>query len=105
MSVFPFRALAKHRSEETRSLKHKTLPCHVSRDEHDARQIAHLQSRSRSVETVDHAHRPQARTHGGEDRRGKDHFLSTVTDPQHVKAVLNRLESDTAFSSHDGEQS
>ena len=64
---------------------------HVSRDKHDARQIAHLQSRSRSGETVDQAHRPQASTHEGEDRRGKDHlFSSNATDPQHVKAVLNR---------------
>ena len=81
-------------SEETRRLKHKTLPRHVSKDEHGARQIAHLQSRSRSGETVDHAHRPQAGTHEGEDRRGKDHLLSSnATDPQRVKAVLNRLES------------
>ena len=34
----------------------------------------------------------------GEDRRGKDHlFLTNAADPQHVKAVLNRLESDAAF--------
>ena len=86
-------------SEETRRLKHKTLPRHVSRDKHDARQIAHLQSRSRRGETVDQAHRPQASTHEGEDKRGKDHlFLSNTTDPQHVKAVLNRLESEAAFS-------
>ena len=37
-------------SEETRRPKHKTLPRHVSKDDHDARQIAHLQSRSRSGE-------------------------------------------------------
>ena len=86
-------------SEETRRRKQKTLPRHVSKDKHDARQIAHLQSRSRSGETVDQAHRPQAGTHEGEDRRGKDHlFLSNTTDPQHVKAVLNRLESEAAFS-------
>ena len=42
-------------SEETRRLKRKTLPHHVSKDEHGARQIAHLQSRSRSGETMDHA--------------------------------------------------
>ena len=48
---------------------------------------------------MDPAHRPQAGAHEGEDTRGKDHlFLSNVTDPQHVKAVLNRLESDAAFS-------
>ena len=52
-------------SEETRRPKHKTLPRHVSKDDHDARQIAHLQSRSRSGETVDHAHRPQASRHRG----------------------------------------
>ena len=86
-------------SEETRRLKHKTLPRHVSKDGHDARQIAHLQSRSRNGETVDHAHRPQARTHGCEDRRGKDHlFSSNATDPQHVEAVMNCLESEAAFS-------
>ena len=83
-------------SEETRRLKHKTLPRH-------ARQIAHLQFRSRSGKTVDHAHRPQAGRHEGEDRRGKDHlFLSNATDPQHVKTVLNRLESGAAFSAMSG---
>ena len=82
-------------SEETRRLKHKTIPRRVSKDKNDACQIAHLQSRTRSGETVDQAHRP----HEGEDRRGKDHlFSSNATDPQHVKAVLNRLESDAAFS-------
>ena len=69
-------------SEETHRLKHKTLPRHVSKDKHDARHTAHLQSRSRSGETVDHAHRPQAGTHEGEDRTGKDHlFSSNATDP------------------------
>ena len=48
---------------------------------------------------VDHAQRPQAVRHEGEDTRGKDHlFLSNVTDPQHVKAVLNRLDSEAALS-------
>ena len=48
---------------------------------------------------MDQAHRPQAGTHEGEDTRGKDHlFLSNATDPQHVKGVLNRLESEAAFS-------
>ena len=48
---------------------------------------------------MDQAHRPQAGTHEGKDTRGKDHlFLSDITDPQHVKAVLNRLKSDAAFS-------
>ena len=61
-----FDATQLEESEETRRLKHKTLPRHVSRDEHDARQIAHLQSRTRSGETVDQAHRPQAGTHEGE---------------------------------------
>ena len=71
----------------------------MNRDEDDTRQIAHLQSRIRNGETVDQARRPQAGTHEGEDTRGKDHlFLSNVTDPQHVKAVLNRFESDAAFS-------
>ena len=85
-------------SEETRRLKHKTIPRNVSKDDHDARQIAHLQSRSRSGETVDHAHRPQAGRHEGEDRRWKDHLvLTNATDPQHVKAVLERLESEAAF--------
>ena len=86
-------------SEETRRLKHKTTLRHVNRDERDARQIAHLQSRSRSGETKDQAHRPQADTHEGEDRRGKDYlFSSNATVPQHVKAVLNRFESEAAFS-------
>ena len=67
-------------SEETRRLKHKTLPRHVSKDGHDARQIAHLQSRSRSGETVDHAHRPQAGKHEGEDRRGKGSSLLDKRD-------------------------
>ena len=54
---------------------------------------------TRSAETVDQAHRPQAGTHEGEDTRGKDRlFLSDATDPQHVRAVLNRLEPDAAFS-------
>ena len=56
-------------SAETRRLKHKTLPRHVSKDKHDARQIAHLQSRSRSGKTMDHAHRPQAGTHEGENMK------------------------------------
>ena len=94
-----FDATQLEESEVTRRLKHKTILRHVNRDEHDTRQIAHLQSRTRSGETVDQAHRPQAGTHEGENTRGKDHlFLSNVADPQHVKAVLNRLESDAAFS-------
>ena len=48
-----FDATQLEESEATRRLKRKTLPRHVSRDEHDARQIAHLQSRSRSEKTVD----------------------------------------------------
>ena len=84
-------------SEETRRPKHKTIPRHVNTDEHDARQIVHLQSKSRSGETVDQAHRPQASTHEGEDRRWKDHlFSSNATDPQHA-AVLQCLESGAAF--------
>ena len=94
-----FDATQLEESEETRRLKHKTILRHVNRDEDDTRQIAHLQGRLRSGETVDQAHRLQAGTHEGEDRRRKDHlFLSNVTDPQHVKAVLNRLESEAAFS-------
>ena len=78
-------------SEETRRLKHKTIQRHVSRDEDDTHQIAHLQSRTRNGEIVDQALI--------EDTRGKDHlFLSNITDPQHVKAVLIRLESEAAFS-------
>ena len=94
-----FDATQLEESEETRRLKHKTILRHVNRDEDDTRQIAHLQSRIRNGEIVDQAHRPQAGMHEGEDTRGKDHlFLSNVTDPQHVKAVLNRFESDAAFS-------
>ena len=91
-------------SEETRRLKHKKLPRNVNRDRHDARRIAHLLFRSRSGETVDQAHRHQASTHEGEDRRGKDLYSSNATDPQHAKAVLNCLESGAAFSamSEDG---
>ena len=48
-------------------------------------------------------HIPQADRHEGEDRRGKDHlFLTNATDPQHVKAVLNRLEWEAAFSATPG---
>ena len=84
-------------SEETRRLKHKTIPRHVNRDIHDALQIAHLQSRLRSGETVDQAHRLQASTNEGEDRRRKDHLFFSNADPEQVKAVLNRLESGAAF--------
>ena len=63
-------------SEETRRPKHKTILRHVNRNKHDTRQIAHLQSRTRSGETVDQAHRPQAGRQEGEDRRGKDHLFS-----------------------------
>ena len=54
---------------------------------------------------MDHAHRPQAGTHGSEARRRKDHFfLSSAAVPQQVKVVLNCLESGAAFSamSEDG---
>ena len=57
------------RSEETRKHKHKTSPRNVNRDRHDARQDAHLQIKSRSGKAVEHAHRPQAGTHGGETTR------------------------------------
>ena len=84
-------------SEETRRINHKTILRYVNRDIHDARQIAHLQSRSRSGETVDPAHRPQASTHEGEGRRRNDHLFLSNADPEQVKAVLNRLESGAAF--------
>ena len=47
---------------------------------------------------IKHTDLRQARTR--EKRgEGKDHlFLSNATDPQRVKAVLNRLESEAAFS-------
>ena len=52
---------------------------------------------------MDHAHRRQAGTHGGEDRRGKDHLFSlNAAVPQYVRAVLNRLESGAAFSDMSG---
>ena len=93
---------------ETKSLHHSwrrvrnhadsnTRQYYVNRDIHDKRQIAHLQSRLRSGETVDQAHRPQANTHEGEDRRRKDHLFLSNEDPEQVKAVLNRLESGAAF--------
>ena len=48
---------------------------------------------------MEHAHRPQAGTHGGGTKIGRDHFfLASVAVPQHVKAVLNRLESGAVFS-------
>ena len=73
-----FDATQLEESEETRRLKHKTIPRHVNTDEHDTRQIAHLQSRIRSGETLDPAHRPQAGRHEGEDRRGgNDHLFSS----------------------------
>ena len=91
---FDANAMQLEESRESRRLKHKTLPCHVNRDEHDARQIAHLQFRSRSGETV-----------VGEDRRGRT-ISSCQTRHFHnaVKAVLNCLESGPAFSamSEDG---
>ena len=62
-------------SEETRRHKLKTLPRNVNRDEHDGRRIAHLQFRSRSGKAVDHAHKPQAGTYGGETKMGRDHFF------------------------------
>ena len=76
----------------------KTILFHMNRDEDDTRQIVHRESRIRNGETVDQAHRPQAGTHEGEETREDHPFLSNVTDPQHVKAVLNRFESDAAFS-------
>ena len=79
--------------------KHKTLPRNVNRDRHDARQDAHLQIKSRSGKAVEHAHRPQVGTHGGETKMGRDQFFSArATVPHHVEAVLKRLESVAAFS-------
>ena len=46
---------------------------------------------------MDQAHRPQASTHEGEDRRRNDHLFLSNADPEQVKAVLNRLGSGTAF--------
>ena len=90
---FDVNATRLEESEETRRLKHY------------ARQIAHLQSRSRSGEIMDQAHRPQASTHEGEDRSGKDHLFLSNADPEQVKAVLNRLESGSSISSYVGKQS
>ena len=59
-----FDATQLEESEETRRLKHKTILRHVNRDIHDARQNAHLQSKTRSGETVD-----QAQTSGRQARR------------------------------------
>ena len=81
-------------SEETRRHKHKTLPRNVNKDRHDARQDAHLQIKSRGGKAGEHAHRPQAGTHGGETKMGRDHFsLVRTAIPKHVKAVLNHSES------------
>ena len=84
--------------EETRRFKHKTKSRHMNKDEHDARQIAHLQSRIGSGETVDQRHTDlrQARTRVKTGRR-KDHLFLSNADPEQVKAVLNRLESGAAF--------
>ena len=92
-------------SEETCRLNHKTILRHVNRDIHDARQIAHLQSRLRSGDTVDQAHRPQASTHEGEDRRKNDHFFLSNVDPRQVKAVLNRFGVGSSISSYVGKRS
>ena len=92
-------------SEETRQHKHKTLPRNVNRHRHDARQDAHLQIKSRSGKAVEHAHRRQAGTHGGETKMGRDHFsLARTPIPQLVKAVLNHSETGAVFSamSEDG---
>ena len=56
-----FDATQLEESEETRRLKHKTILRLVNRDIHDARQIAHLQPKTRSGETVDQAHTPSGR--------------------------------------------
>ena len=43
---------------------------------------------------VDDAHRPRINPHRSEAKMGMDYFfLARATDPQHVKAVLNCLDS------------
>ena len=91
-------------SEEARRLNHKTILRHVNRDEDDARQIALLQCRIRSGETVDQEHRPRADTHEG-DRRGKDHLFLTNADPEQVKAVLESFGVGSSISSYVGKRS
>ena len=56
-----FDATPLEESEETHRLKHKTIPCHVNRD--DTRQIAHLQSRQEvERQWIKHTDLRQART-------------------------------------------
>ena len=51
------------------------------------------------VERQWNTHRPQAGTHGGETKMGRDHFLLVKTDiPQLVNAVLNHSESGAVSS-------
>ena len=101
-----FDATQLEESEETRRLEHKTILRHVNRDEHDARQIAHLQSRTRSGETVDPAHRPQAGTHEGEDGRGKHHLFFVKCDRSTAReSSLDSFGVGCSIFSHVGEQS
>ena len=48
--------------ENTQTQNTRQHPRHMKGDKHDARQMAHFQSRSRSGETVDWAHRFHAST-------------------------------------------
>ena len=59
-----FDATQLEESEETRRLKHKTIPRHVNRDEDDTRQIAHLFSPGQGMERqwIKHTDLRQART-------------------------------------------
>ena len=61
-------------NEETRRLKHKTSPT-TPREQEQTRCTSDCTSSVQITEeeTVDHPHRPQASTHEGADRRGKDH--------------------------------
>ena len=83
-----FDATQLEESDETLRLKHKTIL--TSRE----------QGRTRSGETVDQAHHTdlrQARTMVKTREERIIIFSSNATDPQHVKAALNRLESEAAF--------
>ena len=81
--------------ENTQTQNTKTLPRHVSMDEHDARRIAHLQSRSRSGEDSGPLRTDTRQARTGV-KTGEGRIISSssdATDPQHAKAVLYRLKS------------
>ena len=86
--------------------KHRALPHHVSKEEHDAHQFTHLAFRSCcnhcvKGKAVDDAHRPRVDPHRGEAKMGMDYFfLARATEPQRAKAVLNclDLQSGAVFS-------